>query len=267
MSTPFIDGVSWSISWLERSTQLHSLYVFDFLQTVSVQLKQLLMDLDETRLDEAALQELARYQRDIASQHGVYVVHYNGAPVYVGKADNVADRLAQHLAKLRGRKGIVPEAIGYKALALDKSMSTAANEKILIEMFKKENKDMWNGAGFGPKDPGKERDTTKPGKFDQAYPILDQFPLKLELDARNGIKLADMFVAMKAQLPYVFRYDVPADELEKVLVLPDLDRSARRLLQAAVSLLGPGWKGAIISYGMVLYKTTKHYPYGEEITP
>lgn len=246
---------------------MYSLYVFDFLQTVSVQLKEMLGRLEETILDEKALRELERYQREIGSRQGVYVVHYKGAPMYVGKADDVADRLSQHLAKLRGRKGIVAQAIGYKALALDKSMSTAANEKILIEMFKEDNKDMWNGAGFGPKDPGKERDTTKPGKFDRTYPILDRFPVELKTDEHNSIKLGDMFVAMKAQLPYVFRYHVPADDLQKVLVLPDQDRGARNLLQAAVSLLGAGWKGAVISYGMVLYKSAKHYPYGEEITP
>jgi hypothetical protein len=246
---------------------LHSLYVFDFLQTVSLQLKDMLDGLDETVLDQQSLVELARYQREIGSQQGVYVIHYNGAPKYVGKANNVADRLSQHLTKLHGRKGIQRGAIGYKSLLLDKSMSTAANEGILISMFGEEHEDMWNGGGFGPKDPGKERDTTKPGKFDQAYPIIDDFPVDLKTDERGGIQLGDLFAAMKAQLPYVFRYSVPAAELGEMIVLTSPDRSARELLRAAVAHLGEGWKGAIISYGMVLYQTAKHYPHGEEITP
>src|SRR5471030_906153 len=88
----------------ERPSQLHSLYVFDFLQTVSFQLKEMLEALDETVLDEHTLAELARYQREIGSHQGVYVLHYGGTPKYVGKANNVADRLSQHLTKLSGRK-------------------------------------------------------------------------------------------------------------------------------------------------------------------
>ena len=246
---------------------MHSLYVFDFLKTVSLQLKETLEHLDETVLNPTSLLELNRYQREIGSQQGVYVVHYQGSPKYIGKANNVADRLSQHLTKLLGRQGIDRSAIGYKSLLLDKSMSTAANEGILISMFKEDHKDMWNGGGFGPKDPGKERDTTKPGKFDQTYPIIADFTVELKTDERNGIKLGDLFSAMKEQLPYVFRYEVPAADLEKTIVLTDESRSARHLLQVAVTFLGESWKGAIISYGMVLYKTTKHYPHGVELTP
>jgi len=246
---------------------LHSLYVFDFLQTVSFQLKEMLEDLDETVLNDDTLAELVRYQREIGSHQGVYVLHYDGKPKYVGKANNVADRLSQHLTKLSGRKGIARESIGYKSLLLDKSMSTAANEGLLIEMFLKEHKDMWNGGGFGTKDPGKERDTTKPGKFDQAYPIIDDYAIELKTDEHGGLKLSALFATMKSQLPYVFRFEVPAVELDKTIILGSPERSARVLLQAAVTFLGEGWKGAIISYGMVLYKTTKQYPHGEEIHP
>lgn len=254
------------VAFARKVHQLHSLYVFDFLTTVSLQLKEKLEGLNETLLDKRALIELARYQRDIDSQQGVYVIHYEGVPKYVGKANNVSDRLSQHLTKLSGRKGIDPLSIGYKTLLLDKSMSTAANEDILISMFKEEHTGMWNGGGFGPKDPGKERDTTKPGPFDMAHPILDEFLIDLKTDESGTIKLKDLFTAMKVQLPYVFRYSVPANELERMMVLSS-DRRARSLLQASVNSLGEGWKGAIISYGMVLYKTAKDYPHGEEIKP
>lgn len=246
---------------------MYSLYVFDFLTTVSVQLKEKLEGLDETVLDKASLADLARYQREHDALQGVYVIHYEGQPKYVGKANNVSDRLSQHLTKLSGRKGINPLAIGYKTLLLDKSMSTAANEDILISMFKQEHTGMWNGAGFGPKDPGKERDTTKPGPFDTAYPILDEYLVNLKTDENGAINLKDLVTTMKDQLPYVFRYNVPAEELEKTIVLTSDDRRARSLLLTVVSFLGEGWKGAVISYGMVLYKTSKHYPHGEELNP
>lgn len=246
---------------------MHSLYVFDFLTTVSLQLKEKLESLTETVLDKTSLADLAQYQREIGSQQGVYVIHYEGLPKYVGKANNVNDRLGQHLTKLSGRKGIIVSSIGYKTLLLDKSMSTAANEDILISMFKKEHAGMWNGAGFGPKDPGKERDTTKPGPFDKTYPILDEYLVDLKTGSQGEMKLKDLVSTMKVQLPYVFRYEIPAEELERTITLPNEDRRARALLQAVVSFLGEGWKGAVISYGMVLYKTSKHYPHGEEFNP
>jgi hypothetical protein len=157
--------------------------------------------------------------------------------------------------------------IGYKALLLDKSMSTAANENILIAMFKERHAAMWNGNGFGPKDPGQERDTTKPGWFDKNYPIIADYGVQLALELDGGIALRTLFAQMKTQLPYVFRYDVPAEELERHIPLEGVKHDARSLLQAAVTFLGDGWKGAVISYGMVLYKTSKQYRYGVELTP
>jgi hypothetical protein len=246
---------------------LHALYTFDFLSTVSKQLKEMLEALPESELNAGTLLDLQQYQQKCGTQQGVYVIHHNGGPVYVGKANNVSDRLSQHLTKLSGRRGIEPHAIGYKALLLDKSMGTAANEDILITMFKAEHADMWNGAGFGPKDPGKERDTTKPGKFDKNHPIIDDFQVELAEAGLGTVALGTLLSAMKAQLPYVFRYDVPGELLTKTVALDTGNRTARHLLQTVVSTLGEGWKGAIISYGMVLYKTNKHYPYGEELLP
>ncbi|HAT30203.1 MAG TPA: hypothetical protein DCW29_04930 [Janthinobacterium sp.] len=232
-----------------------------------MQLMERLDGMAESTINDAALAELALLQSQEDCRQGVYVLHYDGAPVYQGKANDVADRLSQHFEKLKGRRGIDPCRVGYKALLLDKSMGTAANEDLLISMFKKKHANMWNGAGFGPKDPGQNRDTTKPGWFDTRFPIVADFPILLSLDAAGGVELAVLLAQMKARLPYVFRYAVPAEDLSRHIKLNEVKHDARGLLQAAVSFLGAGWKGAVISYGMVLYKTTKAYPYGEEVTP
>jgi hypothetical protein len=91
--------------------------------------------------------------------------------------------------------------------------------------------------------------------------------VNLKTQENGVINLKDLVTTMKDQLPYVFRYNIPAEDLEKNIILTSDDRRARSLLQAVVSFLGEGWKGAVISYGMVLYKTSKHYPHGEEINP
>jgi hypothetical protein len=246
---------------------VQDLYVFDFLRTVSEQLKNKLETLSASLVDDAALSRLHEFQAEVRSAQGVYMLIYDGQPRYIGKANNVKDRLAQHLTKLRGRRHIDLDKLAYKVLILDHSMSTAANEDILIGLFKAQYSDMWNGAGFGPKDPGKERDTTKPGKFDQQHPIIDDYPVAIDLDLEGGIQLGSLLARMKLQLPYVFRYDVPASVQQSTIHLQSVNHVAHDLLQAIVTHLGDGWRGAVISYGMVLYKTGKSYPYGIEIDP
>lgn len=245
---------------------MQDLYVFDFLRTVSQQLKDTLEALKPSPLDDMAIVRLQEFQLELRSAQGVYMLIYNDEPKYIGKANNVKDRLSQHLTKLRGRQNIDLKALAYKVLILDKSMSTAANEAILIGMFKEQYNGMWNGAGFGPKDPGRERDTTKPGKFDQQHPIIDNYHIDIRTGANGAIELGNLLSAMKAQLPYVFRYEVPDDLLSGQISIT-ADNTARGLLQTVVSHLGVGWRGAIISYGMVLYKSTKRYPHGIEVDP
>lgn len=245
---------------------LHDLYVFDFLSTVSKQLKESLEALSATILDDAALARIQSFQGEAGSSQGVYVLIYDGTPRYIGKANNVRERLSQHLTKLRGRRNINLDALAYKVLFLDKSMSTAANESILIGLFKEKYTGMWNGAGFGPKDPGRERDTTKPGKFDQQHPIIEDYSVNINIDDDGFIMLSKLLSAMKNQLPYVFRYEV-AEKILSNRIRVNVEHTAKDLLQAVVDHLGAGWKGAVISYGMVLYKTNKSYPHGTEINP
>jgi hypothetical protein len=134
-------------------------------------------------------------------------------------------------------------------------------------MFKEQYANMWNGAGFGPKDPGQQRDTTKPGRFDQQHPIIEDYKVSINTDQNGAIELRKLLLEIKSQLPYVFRFDVPDAELQSWIHIGDVEHVACDLLQAIVTHLGNGWRGAIISYGMVLYKTNKHYPHGLELDP
>jgi predicted GIY-YIG superfamily endonuclease len=243
---------------------MHITYNFHFLNTVSAQLKQLLDDTGITILNERKLENLNKFQIDNDSQQGVYLLYHMDQPVYLGKAENVADRLAQHLRKLRGRLNIQVKTVGYKAILLDKSMSTAANENILIEMFKQTHEGMWNGKGFGPKDPGKNRDTTKISWFDINYPIIPDYPI----DGLTGSpSIREVVEMMKIKLPYHFRYNISADVEENQVNLVNVKTDAKSLLTLVVNTLGKGWKGVILSYGMILYKTDQVFPNGIEILP
>lgn len=245
----------------------HKAFSFDFLDTISRQLQDELQKLDITPLDDAALAALRNFQNESNAKQGVYLVHVDGVPVYLGKANDVWERLAQHKGKLSGRLNIDLSTVGYKALLLDKSMSTAANEGLLIAMFKETHSGLWNGNGFGPKDPGQHRDTTKPSKFDKSHPINEEWPVDFSgLDPEN-YNIGEVLSAMKAQLPYLLRYELDG-ESEAITIDPaDLPRTAVQALGAIVKVLGPGWKGAVLAYGLVLYKTNKTYPFGKELLP
>lgn len=241
---------------------MHSFYNFDFLGTISRQLQEKLEELPVSILNAQSLEALTAFQTESKARQGVYLLHYDEKPVYVGKADNIADRLSQHLRKLTGRENIDTAKIGYKALLLDKSMSTAANENVLVTLFKAKHSDMWNGQGFGPKDPGQQRDTTRPGPFDTRHPIKQNYFVP---DVADDETVASLLEKMKSNLPYVCRYALEGHE-DQPINLRGITRTARALMQAVVNTLGPGWKAGILSYGMVLYRNEKRYPYGEELT-
>lgn len=237
---------------------MHATYTFDFLTTVSKQLVEKLDSLAVTPLA-ANLDAVADFQRTSGFVHGVYVLHEGALPVYLGKADDVHDRLKQHLRKLSGRRNIVLSDIGYRALLLEKSMSTAANEDVLIRLYEAQHDAMWNRRGFGPKDPGKERDTTAPSMFDRDHPIITDFPMENVQDQET---VGTLFRKMKDELPYVFRFSIGTARTTPI-DLTGMPRNAEALLRAAVRVLPRGWHGAILSYGMVVYNVPpKQYPAG-----
>lgn len=245
---------------------MHATYNFNFLETISQQLKSSLDVLAITPLNLGALAVLSTDQVRFSARQGVYLLYLGSELVYLGKADDVANRLGEHLTKLSGRNGVNLFDVGYKALLLDRSMSTAANENVLIGLFQPTSPQMWNGKGFGPKDPGKERDTTRPSDFDTMHPIRADYPVSGVEDSES---IGSLLVKLKSALPFVFRYGLKRTSPENALVvdLTGVPRTAEDLLQAAVNALGTGWKGAILAFGMVLYETSKDYPYGKTLLP
>jgi len=98
----------------------------------------------------------------LKGNQGVYKLFHNDVLVYVGKADNLPKRLGEHLTKIKGRQKIAVEEMGFKCLYVGKTWTPLAPEEALIKHFKAtgEGQCEWNGNGFGPHDPGRERETT-----------------------------------------------------------------------------------------------------------
>lgn len=241
---------------------MHSFYNFDFLGTISRELQDELEKLSVSILNAQTIEALITFQTQSNAKQGVYLLHYDAEPVYVGKADNIANRLKKHLRKLTGRQAIDAGKIGYKALLLDKSMSTAANEDLLIKLFRERHPGMWNSQGFGTNDPGQQRDTTRPGPFDTRHPIKADYPVPNIADNET---VQTLLAKMQRALPYVCRFDLEGHG-DVPVPLQGIEQTARSLMRVVVKTLGPGWKAGILSYGMVLYRNEKNYPFGEEIT-
>jgi hypothetical protein len=243
---------------------MHDIYSFNFLKTISRQLKSSIDKLDSTLLTRESLHNLSVFQRENNANQGVYLILYDGKPVYLGKSDDVADRLGNHYKKLLGRQSIEAGRISYKAILLDRSMSTAANENILIKLFQSDNVEMWNGNGFGSKDPGKIRDNTKPGPFDTNHPINEKY--RVDFGSTAG-SLEFYLNKAKAELPYHFRFEIEQHIAQNTqIVLPEAILPAEEFLQIIVNSLGVGWKGVILKYGMVIYRTEQKYKHGKELT-
>lgn len=241
---------------------MFALYNFHFLDTVSQQLLDKFKILSVSCLNPDELCKLRDFQKETNSKKGVYLLHYKSAPVYLGKADDIAERLQQHYNKLCGRQNIEINEIGYKCIILDESMSTAANEELLIKLFQKDHNGMWNNSGFGAKDPGKQRDQTKPGDFDKRYPINSSFKLTfLNITDTVGSLLAQA----KQQLPYIFRFEIPSDTQQLKMTLSNIELSAEAFLKELLRTIGQDYQANILSFGITIYAEDKEYPYGKSI--
>ncbi len=245
---------------------MFSLFRFDLPNAVT---KSLLIELDQlsgSRLDSTNLHLLEEFQARHEIQHGVYLLLQEGIPVYIGKADNVCERLQQHWGKLSGRRNLDINSIAFKALILEVSWSTAANEELLINYFKEKGQCGWNKKGFGPKDPGKERDGYKPGWFDQTYPIDENWIFNRIPDR---IPVGDLLEIMKDELPYLLRYEINDNDARNLLDLRGVARSAECLLIHAAKCLGKNWQLMRFKSHFTLYKLEqlKRYSNGDQLHP
>lgn len=239
---------------------------FDFSlpRAVTEQLIERIDQIKSSSLTDASLKRLAAFQTKNKTKQGVYVIYLAGAAVYAGKADGLAERLAEHLWKLKGRKGIDLTSVGYKALLLNENWSTSANEDLLIGHFKSKSECRWNGGGFGPKDPGKNRDGSEPSSFDDNYPVQEKFPLtKLEDMTTVGAVLSQI----KEQVPYLFRYEVPDKLKATPLNLSGIPREVSAVALHTATALGKGWQLMHFKNGFTLYESNRSYSHGSQLLP
>jgi len=212
----------------------------------------------------------------IPDAQGVYQLFMDNDLVYIGKTDAEAGlrkRLERHASKIQHRNGLDPARVSFRAVRV--YVFTAVDlESQLIGHYGGYSAVRWNGSGFGSNDPGRERDTTtyKDDHFDALYPIDINRPL--DLAVQDSMTAVEAFAALKAALPYVFRYQGASPRSRKPH--PDLEGTtvtlaglspvtARGLIKTVVEQLPAGWQATLLPSHIILYKEARQYPQGTVI--
>ncbi len=236
-------------------------FEIDIISALSSQLVAAFEKLDEGELTEEQLTSLDPGQ-------GVYQLFYKGALVYVGQAKSLKRRLTEHRTKISGRRNIDVASMGFNCLYVHQNWTALAPEVSLIKHYNALGKDScpWNGNGFGPHDPGRQRETTnKPTEgYDAQYPIRDEWPCSWVKAGRYNAQ--DLLKSLKEGLPYLLRFQTDPDLVTIKVGVPSDSMPARELLRLAAKNL-PGWQATVFPGHMILYKETKHYDHGQVIWP
>ena len=206
---------------------------------------------------------------------GVYQLYHLESLVYVGKTDKQRKRLQEHHEKICGRRNIHSRDMCFTCLSV-RSGIQAVSEASLIDHYKSDPGGCaWNGNGFGPHDPGRERETTNkpPDGFDAQYPIREDWPC--EGIVRGKWNCNDLLHAMKAQLPFLLRYQVAhknklkqghPDYNNVTIQVPKTGMPAQELLRIIAQNL-PDWQATRFPSHLILYREHRQYKHGTIIWP
>ncbi|MES2022412.1 MAG: GIY-YIG nuclease family protein [Pseudomonadota bacterium] len=237
-------------------------FEFDLPGALLVRLVEVLDGMEAAPLDDEGLSSIPEAQ-------GVYQLFLDGQLTYIGKTDaeaGLAKRLLRHSRKILHRQGLDPRRVTFKAVRI--FVFTAIDlETQLIRHYTGKDGTPWNGSGFGANDPGRERDTSKPGSFDSDFPIDIDRPL--EIDLVGTATAAEVALRLKAALPYTLRFQSagkgsrkPHPELaQTVVTMSPAAITARSALMELTRQLPSGWQTTMLSALLIMYKEDRDtYP-------
>jgi hypothetical protein len=208
---------------------------------------------------------------EVTSEMGVYGLVYGGPLVYVGKADNLASRLEDHAFKIGGRQGISPADVGFKCLSVNRNWASYAPENILLVHYRDDlGQCEWNGIGFGPHDPGRNREETNkpPDGFDQRYPI--RYDLPCPWVTAGEYPVLELLLTMKKELPFLLRFQADNSKqwkrghqgyVGRTVVIPADAMPAHEIMRLIAEALR-GWQATRFPSHMILYEEDREYTHG-----
>lgn len=204
----------------------------------------------------------------LASLSGVYQL-FRQKPgeervlTYVGKADQpLPKRLGDHLKKLSGRAGISVSEMSFRCLFVEEDLSSVSPEKMLIKRHLETGTIVWNNRGFGPNDPGSERDTTRNSEnhWDLEFPIDLARKVQGLVPGQQPLKV--LLKAIKQGLPFNFRFAQGLGPLgEKVVTVTDTEMTAEEAFQFVGAHLTGKWQVSALVGWVIMYEDDhKVYP-------
>lgn len=205
--------------------------------------------------------------RALKARGGVYQIYRDGELVYIGKADrSLVDRVAAHRRKISGRVGIALEEMTFTAIYVDEDLSAVAPETLLINRHRGRGQVPWNFNGFGNKDPGKERDTSKIEEthFDSLYPAnLDYVCSTIGVGAYT---VGEVLGLLKEELPYVFRFQdgnkrtssQPQEYRSTIVDVLTSNPTADSLFELLAASL-PHWQITALPGYVIMYRESRRY--------
>jgi hypothetical protein len=206
----------------------------------------------------------------LEARQGVYQLYVEKKLVYIGSAStSLPERLRQHLWKIAGRQNISVKDVGFSCLYVDEDLTVLAPEDRLIAAFKEEGSSPWNFNGFGNKDLGKERDSTRlrPTHFDRLYPIRLDWPCDIEAGTYGAHPLLKQ---LKKELPFLLRFErskgAKAVYERTEIAVPERGMAAEDLLRLVAEGL-PDFQITALSGYVIMYREQRDYPDARIIGP
>jgi Uri superfamily endonuclease len=205
---------------------------------------------------------------EIPEEQGVYQIFLDGKLVYVGKTDSDAGlkkRISRHCEKIKNRTGLQAGMVQFKAVRI--YVFTAMDlETQLINFYKNKLGTVeWQNSGFGSNDPGRKRDSGKPGFFDSTFPINIDIPFE-SISHAGPISVFDLLNRLKQVVPYVVRFerekngaDTPSELSVSTISLHKGMDTPRKLLQEVKRVLSKDWQITVLPGYVIIYKENNKY--------
>jgi hypothetical protein len=203
-----------------------------------------------------------------ARAKGAYLLLRNGVPVYAGKTDaknGFRDRLKRHSETILDRQGLEPSQMSYKAARV-MVFSVLDVEAVLIREMRALNPDWltWNNSGFGSNDPGVERDTQKPARFDREFPIdIDR---AFEFEGVGAIPFPEAVEVLKSKVEYLIRVEENPSLADYSVTIPASPATtARSMLRDMLRSLPKSWQVTVLHGRVIVYEETKTYKHALDV--
>lgn len=213
--------------------------------------------LEPTALTEENLREIPE------GAQGAYLLFLDDELVYVGKTDSrvgFRSRLLRHLNFVRHRRNMDSARVHFKAVRI-LVFSNFDLEAMLIEEYTRRGgqRPIWNYSGFGSNDPGRRRERQDPAAYDLEFPVdIDR---EVEFLPPGEHPLLAAVIALKNQLPYLFRYDTDGGHWTRghplmasaTITVPDGPVTTREALALILEVLPDDWRATVLPNRVILY--------------